>query len=126
MEGDDESYSPPEIELRFVACHLPLFHQADGLILLVGSGSSKYFTDPEQIFGETRMQQYTRVSTPMEIKAAGDNIMYGTHKVLYWFWTRCGRYLQESQIAGSACYGVEEELFVKHCCNTKRCQNCHH
>ena len=42
-------------------------------------GSSKPVIDPKLIRGvETRMLSYTEINTPMEIKAAGDNTLFGT------------------------------------------------
>ena len=72
-----KSYSrPPGIGFTFEAFHLPLSQQADGFQLLVDSGSSKYFIDPELIcVVESRMLQYTRIEPPMEIRAAGDNVL---------------------------------------------------
>ena len=47
--------------------------------LLIDSGSSKHFIDPELIRGvRKRMSQHTEISSPMEIKAAGDKTSYGT------------------------------------------------
>ena len=65
--------------LSFAACHLPLSHQVDGFQLLVDSGCSKQYIDLKLIRGvESRMMEYTEVSLSMEIKAVGDNILYGT------------------------------------------------
>ena len=47
--------------------------------MLVNSGSSKYFIDPKLICGvESRMLDYTETNSPMEIKAAGYNTLFGT------------------------------------------------
>ena len=46
--------------------------------MLVDSGSSKHFVDPELVHRvESRMQNYTNISPPMEIKAAGHNTLLG-------------------------------------------------
>ena len=45
---------------------------------LIDSGSSKHFVDPELVHRvESRMQNYTKISPPMEIKAAGHNTLLG-------------------------------------------------
>ena len=80
-ESNDESYSPlPGIGFAFfTACHLPLSQQRDGFQLLVDSGSSKHFIDPELIRGvESRMLEYTRVEPPMKVRAVGDDMLRGT------------------------------------------------
>ena len=60
-------------------CHPPLPQEADGFQLLVDSGSSKHFIDPELICEvESRMQEYTRIDPPMEITTAGNNVLRGT------------------------------------------------
>ena len=47
------------------------------------SGSSKHFIGPELIHGvESRMLEYTEVEPPMEIRAAGNNMLHGTAQVL--------------------------------------------
>ena len=73
-------YSPPSgIQFAFAACHLPLSQQVEGFQFLVDSGSSKHFGDPELIRGvESGMLEYTRIEPPMEIRAAGDNVLRGT------------------------------------------------
>ena len=60
---DDESNNtPPGIRFSFAVCHPTLSQEADGFQLLVVSGSSKHFNDPELIRGvESRMREYTRV-----------------------------------------------------------------
>ena len=46
--------------------------------MLVDSGSSKHFVDPKLVPRvETRMQDYTQIDPPMEIKAAGHNTLLG-------------------------------------------------
>ena len=46
--------------------------------MLVDSGSSKHFVDPKLVHRvENRMQNYTQISPPMEIKAAGHNTLLG-------------------------------------------------
>ena len=72
-------YSPPPgTGFSFACCHLPLSHQADGFQMLVDSGSSKHFVDPKLVHRvESRMQDYTQISQPMEIKAAGHNTLFG-------------------------------------------------
>ena len=53
--------------------------KADGFQLLVDSGSSKHFIDLESICGvESRTPEYTRIEPPMEITAAGNNVLHGT------------------------------------------------
>ena len=46
--------------------------------MLVDSGSSKHFVDPLFHRVESRMQDYTQINPPMEIKAAGHNTLFGT------------------------------------------------
>ena len=78
-ESDDELYTPPGIGLCLAACHQSLSQQADDFHILVDSGSSTFFIDSELIREvATRMQQYTTIEPPMEIKAARDKILYGT------------------------------------------------
>ena len=79
-EIDDEpNNTPPGIGFSFAMCHLSLSQQADGFQLLVHSGSSKHFVDPELIREvESRMLEFTRIEPPMEITAAGDNVLRGT------------------------------------------------
>ena len=46
--------------------------------MLADSGSSKHFVDRKLVHRvETRMQDYTKISPPMEIKAAGHNTLLG-------------------------------------------------
>ena len=46
--------------------------------MLVDSGSSKHFVDAKLIHRvESRMQGYTKICPPMEIKAAGHNTLFG-------------------------------------------------
>ena len=43
------------------------------------SGLSKHFIDPELIRGvESRILKYTRMESPMEVRATGDQVLYGT------------------------------------------------
>ena len=57
----------------------PLSQEAEGFQLLVDSGSSKRFIDPEVIRGiASRMLEYTKIEPPMEITAAGNNVLRGT------------------------------------------------
>ncbi|CAN0450114.1 unnamed protein product, partial [Ascophyllum nodosum] len=66
------------IGFSFACCHPPLSHRADGFQMLVDSWSSKHFVDPKLVHRvETRMQDYTKISPPMEIKAAGHNTLLG-------------------------------------------------
>ena len=68
----EQNNTPPGIGFSFAMCHPPLSQEADGFKLLVDSGSSKYFIDPESIRGvESRMFKYTRIKPPMEITVAG-------------------------------------------------------
>ena len=79
MEIDDEPNTPPGIGFSFVICHPPLSQEADSFQLLVDSGSSKHFIDPELMRGvESSMFEYTRIELPMEITVAGDNVLRGT------------------------------------------------
>ena len=60
-------------------CHPPLSQEADGFQLLVDSGSSKHFIDPELFPGvESRIQEYTRIEPPTVITTAGNNVLRGT------------------------------------------------
>ena len=53
--------------------------QGGCLLYLTDSGWSKHYIDTESIREvEMRMPCYTKISSPMEIKAAGDNILYST------------------------------------------------
>ena len=77
-ESKVEYSPPPGIGFSFACCHPPLSHRADGFQMLVDSGSSKHFVDPELVHRvESRMQDYTKISPPMEIKAAGHNTPLG-------------------------------------------------
>ena len=77
-ESKVEYSPPPGIGLSFACCHPPLSQRADGFQMLVDSGSSKHFVDPKIVHRvETRMQDYTKISPPMEIKAAGHNTLLG-------------------------------------------------
>ena len=63
----------------FACCHPPLSHRTDEFQMLVDSGSSKHFVDPKLIRGvKSRMLDYTKIDLPMEIQAAGHNILFGT------------------------------------------------
>ena len=79
-ESNDESYFPPPgIGFSFAACHLPLSQQVEGFQVLVDSGSSKHLVDPELICGvESRMVEYTRIESLMEIRVAGDKVLRGS------------------------------------------------
>ena len=56
-----------------------LSQEADGFQLLVDSGSSKHFIDPELIRGvKSRMQEYTRIEPPTDLTVAGSNMLRGT------------------------------------------------
>ena len=78
-ESEVKYSPPPGIGFSFVYCHLPLSHQADGFQMLVNSGSSNHFVDPNLIRGVAcRMQDYTEMNPPMEMKAAGPNTLFGT------------------------------------------------
>ena len=79
LEDDEANNTPPGIGFSFAMCHPPISQEADGFQLLVDSGSSKHFIDPELIRGvESRMQEYTRIEPPIEIIAAGNNVLRGT------------------------------------------------
>ena len=61
-EDDEPNHTPPGIGFSFAMCHSPLSQEADGFRLLVDSGSSKHFRDPQLIHGiESRMLEYTRI-----------------------------------------------------------------
>ena len=76
---DCESYTLPNVELNFAVCHLPFSQQSDGFKLLVDSYLSINFIGSELIHGvESRMLEYTKIEPPMEIRAAGDNMLRGT------------------------------------------------
>ena len=65
--------------VTFAACHLPLSQQVDGVQILVDSDSWKHFIDSELIRGvESRMLEYARIEPPVEVRAAGDNVLRGT------------------------------------------------
>ena len=78
-EESEVEYSPPtDIGFSFACCHPPLPHRADGFQMFVDSGSSKHFVDPKLVHRiESRMQDYTQRSPPMEIKATGHNTPLG-------------------------------------------------
>ena len=60
-EDDEPNNKPPGIGFSFAMCHPSLSQEADGFQLLVDSGSSKHFIDPELIHGvKSRMQYYTK------------------------------------------------------------------
>ena len=62
MGIDDERNTPPGIGFSFVICHPLLSYEADSFQLLVDSGSSKHFIDPELMRGvESTMFEYTRI-----------------------------------------------------------------
>ena len=73
-------YSPlPGIGFSFACCHPPLSHQTGGFQMLVDFGSSKNFVGSKLVHRvESRMQDYTQINPPMEIKAAGHNAPLGT------------------------------------------------
>ena len=78
-ESKVEYSPPPGIGFSFACCHPPLSHEADGFQMLVDFGSSKHFVDQKLIHRiESRMQDYTQINPPMEIKAAGHNTLFGT------------------------------------------------
>ena len=78
-ESGVEYSSPPGIGFSFACCHPPLSHQADGFQMLVDSGSSKHFVDPKLIRKvESRMQDYTEIYPPTEVKAVDHNTLFGT------------------------------------------------
>ena len=57
----------------------PLSQGAHDFQLLVNSGLSKHFIDPELIPEvESRMHEYTRIKPPMVITTAGNNMLRGT------------------------------------------------
>ena len=78
-ENDNEpNYTPPGIGFSFAMCHPPLSQEDGGFQLLVDSGSSKYFIDPELIYCvESKIGIHTdRISHgAMEIRAAGENVL---------------------------------------------------
>ena len=57
----------------------PLSQESHDFQLLVDSGSSEHFIDPELIPGvESRMHEYTWIKSPMAITTAGNNMLRGT------------------------------------------------
>ena len=84
-ENNDESNSPPPGRgFIFAMCHPLLPQEADGFQLLVYSGSSQHFIDPELVRGiESRMFEYTRIEPPIEIRAARDNALRGTAQSIW-------------------------------------------
>ena len=77
-ESEVEYSLPPGIGFSFACYHPPLSHQTYGFQMLVDSGSSKHFVDPKLVHRvESRMQDYTQISPPMETKAAGHNTLLG-------------------------------------------------
>ena len=78
-EDDEPNNTPPGIGFDFAMSHPPLSQEAAGFQLLVDSGSSKYFIDPELIRGvESTMQEFTRIEPPTEMAAAENNVLRGT------------------------------------------------
>ena len=62
-------------------CYPSLSQEAEGFQLLVDSGSSKHFIDPESIREvESRMLEYAMIEPLMEIIAAENNVLRGTAK----------------------------------------------
>ena len=60
-EDDKPNNKPPGVGFSFAMCHPSLSQEADGFQLLVDSGSSKHFIDPELIHGvKSIMQDYTK------------------------------------------------------------------
>ena len=86
-ESKVEYSPPPGIGFSFASCHPPLSHQAHGFQMLVDSGSSKHFVDPKLINRvESRMQGYTEINPPMEIKAAGHKTLFGIAQGTLYYW----------------------------------------
>ena len=80
-EDDEQNNTPPGIGFSVAMCHPLLSQEADGFQLLVDTGSSRHFIEAELIRGvETRMQdlEYIRIEPPIEITAAGNNVLRGT------------------------------------------------
>ena len=78
-EDDEPNNTPPGVGFSFAMCHPPLSQEAEGFQLLVDSESSKRFIDPGLIRGiESRMLEYAKIEPPMEITAAGNNVLRGT------------------------------------------------
>ena len=66
-------------EFSFAMCHPPLSQEADGFQLLVDSRWSKHSIDPKLICGvESKMLEHKRIEPPMEVRAAGNNVLRGT------------------------------------------------
>ena len=90
-ESNAEPYTPPGIGFSFAACYISLSQQADGFQLLIDSGSSKHFIDPELIRGvESRMLEYTKREPSMKIRATRDNILHGTAQGILLLVVVCG------------------------------------
>ena len=77
--NDKSNFSPPGIAFTFVMCHPPLSQEADAFQLLAYPGSPQHFIGPELVRGvESKMFEYTRILSLIEIRAAGDNVLRGT------------------------------------------------
>ena len=112
-EIDNESNTPPDIGFSFDMCHPPLSQEADGFQLLVDSRSLKYFIDPESIRSmESRTLEYTRMQPPVEIRAAGGNVLPCTAQGI--FTSRSKRYrrrLEDRQISVVLVPGLKKNIF---------------
>ena len=79
MKAKSSIHANRYIGFSFAYSHPLFFHQADVFQMLVDSGSSKHFVDPKLIRRvESRMQNYTDINPPMEIKATSDKSLFGT------------------------------------------------
>ena len=77
-ESEVEYSPPPGIGFNFARSHPPLSYQTAGFHILVDSGSSEHFVDPKLVHRvESRMQDYTQIDPPMEIKAACHDTLFG-------------------------------------------------
>ena len=77
-ESEVEYSPPPGIGFSFACCHPPLSYQTAAFHMLVNSGSSEHFVDPKLVHRvESRMQDYTQIDPPMEVKAACHNTLFG-------------------------------------------------
>ena len=75
---------------------------------------------------ETRIQQYTTISPPMEVKPADGNTLYGTAQDVILVLVHGTDDICRKVKLTVACSGVEEEHFSSLAVAPKRCQNCHY
>ena len=76
---DGPNNTSPGVGFSSAMCYPPLLQEADGFQLLVDSGSSKHFIDPEFIRGVgLKSLEHTKTEPPMEITAVWNNVLRGT------------------------------------------------